>query len=96
MAMILLMHVSWMRWSELADLLKRQMDEQIEAALGGTPASESGGVVGHKVAINPRDGRLYETGEEIRALAVLEGEERDRCMRLAREAHDMGLFGENW
>jgi hypothetical protein len=95
-AMIVLMHVSWWRWSELARLLKQQMDEQILDALSGQPASESHGVVGHKYAMNPKDSKLYATGEEIRALAELEGQERDRCSRLAREAHDMGLFGENW
>lgn len=95
-AMIVLMHVSWFRWSELARLLKQQVDEQITTALGGSAAPEAGGVVGHKMAMNPKDSRLYATGEEIRALAELEGQERDRCSRLAREAHDMGLFGENW
>lgn len=96
MAMVLLMHVSWLRWSELAQMLERQMGEQVLDALSGQPAAESHGVVGHKMAMNPKDSRLYATGEEIRALAELEGQERDRCSRLAREAHDMGLFGENW
>lgn len=96
MAMVLLLHVSWLRWSEYAAMLERQVQEQTLQAIQAGPQAESDGLVGHKYAMNPKDSQLYATGEEIRALTQLEGEERDRCAKLAKEAHDMGMFGENW
>jgi hypothetical protein len=34
---------------------------------------------------------LYATSEEVRALVRLEAEERDRVVRYAKTAHDMGI-----
>lgn len=39
----------------------------------------------------PSELELYKVGEELRALVVLEAQERDRAERLAREAVKMGL-----
>jgi hypothetical protein len=38
-----------------------------------------------------RDGARVETGEQVRALARLEAEWRDRVVRFAKAAHDMGI-----
>jgi len=38
-----------------------------------------------------RDGARVETGEAVRALTKLEAEERDRAVRFAKTAHDMGI-----
>ena len=38
-----------------------------------------------------RDGQRVETGEQRRALTRLEAEERDRAVRFAKTAHDMGI-----
>ena len=97
MAMVLLLHVSWLRWHGYATMLEHQVTEQDEVdTIVNGPAAGASGLVGHKFGINPQSGERYATGEEIRALALLEGEERDRCAQLAKQAHDMGIFGEEW
>jgi hypothetical protein len=96
MAMILMMHATWLRWSEYAALLEQQMLSPVSTALSGETDSESGGLVGHTWAADPRGGGLYATGEQVRALAALEAEERDRVMRYARQCHDAGLLGDDW
>lgn len=88
-AMILLLHVSWLRWQEYASMLKAQVDD---APQGRTAR----GLVGHKTSASSVTGGIYPTSEEIRALTRLEGQERDRCAALARQAHEMGLSGEDW
>lgn len=85
-AMVLLLHVSWLRWHEYSALLKKQVDER-----EGT----SRGLIGHRTAASTVMGGLYPVSEEIRALVKLEGEERDRCARLARDCHDMGIMGDD-
>lgn len=91
-AMILLLHVSWLRWHEYSKMLK----EQVEAAQPGRAAGAGvRGLVGHKTSASAVTGGLYPTSEEIRALVRLEGQERDRCANLAKAAHDMGLT-EDW
>jgi hypothetical protein len=87
-AMLLLLQVSWLRWHLYSDLLKNQVDDIRGAA---DPAS---GLVGHRLGFS-KDG-VYETGEEIRALAALDADERDRCARLAKMAHDAGIMDSSW
>ena len=85
-ATLLMLHVSWQRWQYYAALLKEEIDKRGAA-----------GLVGLKRSASAVTGGLYPTSEEIRALTRLEAQERDRCSRLAREAHDMGLLGdEGW
>lgn len=51
---------------------------------------EVAGLVGPTYAAG-RDGARVETGEQVRALAKLEAEWRDRAVRFAKTAHDMGI-----
>lgn len=48
------------------------------------------GLVGPTFAVG-RDGTKVETGERVRGLAGLEAEWRDRVVRFAKAAHDMGI-----
>lgn len=96
MAMVLMLHATWLRWSEYAALLEQQMLNPVSAALASEPDSESGGLVGHTWAMDPKTSDIYATGEQVRALAALEADERDRVMRYARQCHDVGLLGEDW
>ncbi|MGV9779466.1 hypothetical protein, partial [Streptosporangium sp. NPDC003464] len=48
------------------------------------------GLIGHTRSASGDIG-VYETGEAIRGLALLEAQERDRCVRFAKTAHDMGI-----
>ncbi len=87
--MIVSLHECWQRCQYYGQLLK----EQVEYARS-RPGGPARGLFGHKTSVGS-DG-VYATGEEIRALARLEGQERDRLMRMAKECHDMGLTLENW
>jgi len=84
--MIVQLHVCWQRCQYYGQLLK----EQVEAAQN-SPGGPARGLFGHKTSASSVTGGIYPTGEDIRALVRLEGQERDRLMRMARECHDMGL-----
>lgn len=51
---------------------------------------DDAGLVGPTYAAG-RDGARVETGEQVRALARLEAEWRDRVVRFAKAAHEMGI-----
>jgi hypothetical protein len=84
MAMVLLLHMSWLRSQEYAGLLKQQMDAQ-------GAGREVRALIGHRTAASKIVDGIYPTGEQIKALVDLEGKERDRCARLARDAHEIGI-----
>lgn len=84
LSVILLLHATWLRWAEMAALLEAEVNED-----------GAGGVIGNMMASGR--GGLYATSEQIRGLAELEGQERDRVARLARQAFDMGITGgDDW
>jgi hypothetical protein len=74
------MRVSVMR----ADFLAARVRALVEQLDGNA------GLVGPTYAAG-RDGARVETGEAVRALTKLEAEERDRAVRFAKTAHDMGI-----
>lgn len=51
---------------------------------------DSSGLVAPTYTIG-REGQRYQTGEQVRGLAKLEAEWRDRAVRFAKTAHDMGI-----
>jgi hypothetical protein len=60
---------------------------------GGRGAASVGpgaGLVGHTFS-GVKDLGIFATGEAIRGLAQLEATERDRCVKFAKTAHDMGI-----
>lgn len=83
LAMVLLLHSTWMRWTELAALLQEDVNE---SGAGGlvTEMKQSG------------RGGVYATGDQVASLAQLEGQERDRIARFAQQAHAMGITGDEW
>lgn len=63
------------------------------ADTGGDAAAAQGGasgLVGHTYGA-VKDVGVYATGEAVRGLVQLESAERDRCVRFAKAAHDMGI-----
>lgn len=86
----LLLHVSWLRWHEYSAMVKAQVEESATRGAGAR------GVIGHRTSASAVTGGLYPTSEEIRALVRLEGQERDRCAKLAMDAHNMGLTLDDW
>lgn len=81
-AVLGMLQMSWLRVHLYAQLLQQQVD-----AAG---ADGPGGLVGETTGASPGIG-LYATGEAIRGLAQLEAQERDRCVKFAKTAHDMGI-----
>jgi hypothetical protein len=58
----------------------------------GRQSSPAGvaGLIGHTYAADKAAG-IFASGEAVRALVQLEAQERDRCVRYAKTAHDMGI-----
>lgn len=104
-AVMAMLHMSWLRVHLLAGLLERQVasdattatetgehgaDGHVDASTGRGVPGPSGGLVGHTWAADKQAG-VFATGEAARALVQLEAGERDRCVRFAKTAHDMGI-----
>jgi hypothetical protein len=85
-AVMSMLQMSWARVHLYASLLERQL----AGADRSRGVGEGEGLVGHTFSASPSVG-VYESGEAVRGLAVLEERERDRCVRFAKVAHDMGV-----
>lgn len=101
-AVLSMLHMAWLRLHLLSGLLEAQLEAQggaaddvpadlddIDPSVGDGPST--GGLIGHTYApAKSGDGRVA-TGEAPRALVVLEAAERDRIVKYAKTAHDMGI-----
>lgn len=85
-AVMSMLQMSWARVHVYAALLERQVADADTAR--GVGAGE--GLVGHTFSASPSVG-VYESGEAVRGLTKLEEGERDRCVRFAKTAHEMGV-----
>jgi hypothetical protein len=92
MAVAAQLGLAWRRAQLLGDELRRQAagDAQGDGD-GGQAASITGALIGSTWAASAAAGGRYETGEAVRALAQLEAAERERVVRFAKVAHDMGI-----
>lgn len=95
-AVLRMLQMSWLRVHLYAGLLERQVAETGDSGGwvdGAEPVGHGAGLVGHTFAAAREEhgSRIFATGEAIRALAQLEATERDRCVRYAKTAHDMGI-----
>ncbi|MER7131222.1 hypothetical protein [Streptosporangium saharense] len=86
-AVMAMLQMSWARVHLYAGLLERQLADAQPDPRG---VGHGEGLIGHTRSASPSVG-VYETGETVRGLAVLEAQERDRCVRYAKAAHDMGI-----
>lgn len=96
-AVLGMLQMSWLRVHLYARLLNEQVDAAQDAREdGGFSGRGAGGVgpgaglVGHTFS-GVKDIGVFATGEAVRGLAQLEAAERDRCVRYAKTAHDMGI-----
>ena len=87
-SIIMLLQVSWQRWQSYAAILENDVTN-------AQPDADDNGLVVPTWGNSPKDG-AYVSGEAISALAGLEADERDRCAKLAKQAHDMGIEDEEW
>lgn len=91
-AVLGMLHMSWLRVHLYASLLEQQVDDAQGDGdgTGRTGVGRGAGLVGHTYS-GVKDIGIFATGEAIRGLAQLEAAERDRCVRFAKVAHDMGI-----
>lgn len=101
-AVLASLHMAWMRLHLYARLLEEQVrsDEAEGSFLSGRltdgaaddqPSPEGvRGLIGHTYAADKQAG-IFAASEAQRALVTLESAERDRVVRYAKVAHDMGI-----
>ncbi|MCK2219734.1 hypothetical protein MF672_038955 [Actinomadura sp. ATCC 31491] len=94
-AVLAMLQMSWARVNLYASLLEQQVaDAQNDGGgLGGSDDPDLGpgaGLIGHTRS-GVKDIGIFATGEAARGLTLLEEKERDRCVRFAKTAHDMGI-----
>lgn len=93
MAVMGVLQMSWLRLAWVSDQLRKQIFASPETA--GNPVNEdvpeASGLIGFRYGAAGKDGVIYVQSEEIRGLVALEAQERDRVVRFAKTAHDMGI-----
>lgn len=93
MAVLGVLQMSWLRLGTMSELLRRQV--ALDADQAQDPREydepEASGLVGFRYGAAGKDGTVYVQSEEVRALVGLEAAERDRVVKYAKTAHDMGI-----
>jgi hypothetical protein len=92
MAVLGVLQMSWLRLAAYGALLQRQVVTQgDEAGALEEDAPDASGLIGHRYGAAGKDGRIFAQSEDVRALVILEAAERDRVVKYAKTAHDMGI-----
>lgn len=96
MAVLGMLHMSWLRAAALGELLRQQVTTEAPAdpdrdGFDPTGEVQSNGLIGYRYGAAGKDGNIYAVSEEVRALVALEAAERDRVVKYAKTAHDMGI-----
>jgi hypothetical protein len=102
-AVLAALHMSWLRVHLYARLLEEQVQNDASGAHWAHPENLTDGaaddqpspdgvrgLIGHTYAADKGAG-IFASGEAVRALVTLESQERDRAVRFAKVAHDMGI-----
>ena len=92
-AVLAVLQMTYLRLGAYAELLRRQVVEDGDTAedLRETDTPSASGLIGHRYGMGGKDGITYVQTEEVRALVALEAAERDRVVKYAKTAHDMGI-----
>lgn len=92
-AVMALLQQAWVRVSVYNHLLREQVEQE-----GGSNGElepgirpDNSGLIGYRFGAAGKEGTIYATNEEVRALVRLEAEERDRVVKYAETAHKMGV-----
>jgi hypothetical protein len=93
MAVLGMLQMTWLRAAAYGELLRQQVskDGTSEVRVDGGNAGDTSGLIGYRYGAAGRDGNIYAVSEEARALVALEASERDRVVKYAKTAHDMGI-----
>jgi hypothetical protein len=92
-AVLGMLQQSWMRAHLYSRLLHDQVvkDGTDEVELEDGRSGDVSGLIGFRFGAAGKDGHIYAVSEEARALVALESAERDRVVKYAKVAHDMGI-----
>lgn len=94
-AVLSLLQQSWLRAHFYSQMLRKQVEETgpglKEMLTIGDEEVQASGLIGYRYGAAGKDGTIYATNEEVRALVSLEASERDRAVKYAKTAHDMGI-----
>lgn len=94
-AVLGMLQQAWIRAAAYGELLRRQVaeDEHVPNVDGFDPDApgSASGLIGFRYGAAGKDGHTYAVSEEARALVSLESVERDRVVKYAKTAHDMGI-----
>lgn len=105
-AVLGVLQMTWLRLNLYSEMLRKQIYtaeymagrdqndlEEIPVSIEITGEGEVNvkGLIGHRYGMGGKDGIVYVQNEEVRALVKLEAEERDRVVKYAKVAHDMGI-----
>jgi hypothetical protein len=97
MAVLGVLQMTCLRLATYGELLRRQVaaegedTEPLTDQNADGELADAGGLIGHRYGMGGKDGILYRQTEEVRALVSLEAAERDRVVKFAKTAHDMGI-----
>lgn len=96
MAVLGMLQMSWLRAAAYGELLRQQVvkDGTVATEKDYDPENlvkEPSGLIGYKYGAAGKDGTIYAVSEEVRALVELESRERDRVVKFAKTAHEMGI-----
>lgn len=96
MAVLGMLHMSWLRAAAYGELLRQQVmkDKPADPDRDGPDPGDGldvSGLIGHRYGAAGAEGTVFAVSEEVRALVDLEAKERDRVVKFAKTAHDMGI-----
>lgn len=93
MVVLATLQMTWLRLGAYSELLRRQVatDGEVADDPGTQDQPQASGLIGYRYGAAGKDGVVYVQNEETRALVNLEAAERDRVIRYAKVAHDMGI-----
>lgn len=92
MAVLGVLQMTWLRLAAYGELLHQQVAKDGETADGlHEQDPQTSGLVGYRYGAAGKDGHIYAQSEEARALVMMEAAERDRVVKYAKTAHDMGI-----
>ncbi len=95
LAVLSVLQMSWLRLAAYSTLLKEQAEQAAERIdtedLLDAGLSVTSGIIGHRYGAAGKEGHIFAQAEEVRALVTLEAAERDRVVKYAKVAHDMGI-----
>lgn len=92
MTVLAVLQMSYLRLGMYAEMLRQQV--AAEGGQSGDAAEDqpqTSGLIGFRYGAAGKDGTIYAQSEEVRALVMLEAAERDRVVKFAKTAHDMGI-----